>query len=239
MAKLFAIKDAMDVRITPVNQEDPLMVIEYLNDCSISKEAETTYAKKKGANAIAFASAPTGTFTMNSELADVNWLGMSLGGEVSDEKILVSSIAPSTVYKIEGTFRCTEEDGTVTIRSIRFPNTKPQPKSEISFSAENVASFSLIFDLMVDQEGVLMEIDTPKAPEVISVGSIGQLDQAKKNIKEIPSSTRGDALKAELKVTEGAIVKLKDDELTSEDTLVLVHPLVPSLTTTYTLTIQE
>lgn len=161
MAKLFAIKDAMDVKITPVNSETPLMTIEYLNDCSISKEAETTYAKKKGANAIAFSSAPTGTFTMNSELADINWLGMALGGMVTGEKIAVTSIAPSTVYKIEGTFRCTEEDGTVTIRTIKFPNAKPQPKCEIAFSAENVASFSLVFDLMVDQSGNLMEINVP------------------------------------------------------------------------------
>lgn len=161
MAKLFAIKDAMDVKITPVSSETPLMTVEYLNDCSFAKESETTYAKKKGANAIAFSSAPTGTFTMNSELATIDWLGMSLGGVVTGEKILVSNIAPSTVYKIEGTFRCTEEDGTVTIRTIKFPNAKPQPKCEIAFSAENVASFSLIFDLMVDSVGTLMEIGVP------------------------------------------------------------------------------
>lgn len=159
MAKLFAIKDAMDITITPVGTEEALMTIEYLNDCSVSKEADTTYAKKKGANAIAFTSAPTGTLTLNSELADINWLGMALGGKVTGEKIKVSSIAPSTVYKIEGIFRCTEEDGTVVKRKMVFPNAKPQPKCEIAFSAENVASFSLVFDLMVDAKGDFMEID--------------------------------------------------------------------------------
>lgn len=172
--KLFAIKDAMDVKITPVNSDTPLMTVEYLNDCSFSKEAETQYAKKKGANAVAFSSSPTGTFTMNSELADINWLGMSLGGVVKGEQILVSTIAPSTVYKIEGTFRCTEEDGTVVIRTIRFPKAKPQPKCEIAFSAENVASFSLIFDLMVDEKGDLMEINVPEASGVVTDPELGE-----------------------------------------------------------------
>lgn len=159
--KLFAIKDAMDVKITPVGTEEALMTIDYLNDCSISKEGETTYAKKKGANAIAFSAPPTGTFTMNSELATLKWLGMALGGTVTGEKIAVTTVAPSTAYKIEGTFRCTNDDGTETIRTIVFPNAKPQPKCELNFSTENVASFSLVFDLMVDNKGQLMLFDIP------------------------------------------------------------------------------
>lgn len=168
--KLFAIKDAVDVTITPINGSDPLMTVNYLNDCSLSKEGETTYAKKKGANAIAFSAPPTGTFTMNSELATLNWLGMALGGVVTGEKIKVSSVAPSTAFKIEGTFRCTNEDGTETIRTITFPNAKPQPKCELNFSTENVASFSLVFDLMVDSTGTLMEFGVPTVESGQSLG---------------------------------------------------------------------
>lgn len=163
--KLFAIKDAVDVKITPnagVGAGSPLMTIDYLNDCSLSKEGETTYAKKKGANAIAFSAPPTGTFTMNSELATLKWLGLALGGSVAGEKIEVTSVAPATSYKIEGTFRCTNDDGTETIRTILFPNAKPQPKCELNFSTENVASFSLVFDLMVDSTGKLMTFDVPQ-----------------------------------------------------------------------------
>lgn len=160
--KLFAIKDAIDVKITPNSGEgsgEAFMTIDYLNDCSLSKEGETTYAKKKGANAIAFSAPPTGTLTMNSELATVKWLGMALGGKVTGEKIEVTSTVPSTSYKIEGTFRCVNTDGTETVRKIIFPNAKPQPKCELNFSTENVASFSLVFDLMVDSTGNLMTFD--------------------------------------------------------------------------------
>lgn len=172
--KLFAIKDAMDVKITAngaaaaalavagVSERDtptPLMEITYANDCSLSKTSEVTYAKKKGANAVAFNSAPTGTFTINSEFATLNWLGLSLGGKVEGEKISVTSVAPATTYTIEGKFRCTNDDGSEVVRTIKFPNAKPQPNCELTFSAENVASFALTFDLMVDSAGLLMEID--------------------------------------------------------------------------------
>lgn len=157
--KLFAIKDAMDVKIIANPGSEALMEITYANDCSLSKTSEVTYAKKKGANAVAFNSAPTGTFTINSEFATLNWLGLSLGGKVAEEKISVTSVAPATTYTIEGKFRCTNDDGSEVVRTIKFPNAKPQPSCELTFSAENVASFALTFDLMVDSKGLLMEID--------------------------------------------------------------------------------
>ena len=180
--KLFAIKDAMDVKITAngaaaaalavagVSERDvptPLMEITYANDCSLSKTSEVTYAKKKGANAVAFNSAPTGTFTINSEFATLNWLGLSLGGKVEGKKVSVTSVAPATTYTIEGKFRCTGDDGKEEVKIIKFPNAKPQANCELSFGAENVASFALTFDLMVDSKGLLMEIDD--APD----GSLG------------------------------------------------------------------
>lgn len=159
--KLFAIKDAMDVKICANPGSDVLMDITYANDCSLSKTTDVSYAKKKGANAVAFNSAPTGTFTINSEFATLKWLGLSLGGEVVGEKISVTSVSPSTTYNIEGKFRCTNDDGTETVRLIKFPNAKPQANCELTFSAENVASFALTFDLMVDSDGLLMEMDVP------------------------------------------------------------------------------
>ena len=191
--KLFAIKDAMDVKITAngaaaalavagVSERDgstPLMEITYANDCSLSKTSEVTYAKKKGANAVAFNSAPTGTFTINSEFATLNWLGLSLGGKVSGEKISVTSVAPATTYTIEGKFRCTNDDGSEVVRTIKFPNAKPQPSCELTFSAENVASFALTFDLMVDSKGLLMEINKD-AGSGLGVGMLEESRATKK-----------------------------------------------------------
>lgn len=163
MSKLFAIKDAMNLKITPAETpEVPLMTVDYCNSCSLTKDGETVYAKKRGANAVAFNSAPTGTFVMNSELATIEWLGLALGGKAEGDKVKITDIAPSTIYIIEGTFRCTNDDGSETIRTIKFPNAKPQPNSELTFDSENVTGFSLTFDVMVDSKGVLMEFDVPQ-----------------------------------------------------------------------------
>lgn len=163
--ELFAIKDAMDLSIKEVGATDPMMIVKYLNSCSFAKESETVYAKKKGANAIAFSSGATGTFTMGAELVPIQWLAMALGGEFDEatEEVVVKSISPSTVYEISGTFRCTLENGKNKIRSITFPKAKPQPNTEITFEAENVASFEMTFDLMVDENDVLMKIGLPEA----------------------------------------------------------------------------
>ena len=39
-----------------------------------------------------------------------------------------------------------------------FPNCKPQPSGSIEFSAENVASFDMTWDVMVAQDGTFFEM---------------------------------------------------------------------------------
>lgn len=162
MSKAFAIKDVMDLTIKELGQEDPVMTINYLNDCEFSVEGETIFAKKKGTNAIAFPGGRSGTLTLNSELADIKWLGMSLGGVVTGEKIEVSNVALTKTYVIEGTFRVKEEGSSgLKVKTITFHSASPQANSTIAFSSENVASFTLVFDLLVDSNDKFITIDVP------------------------------------------------------------------------------
>ena len=98
--KQFAIKDAIDLTVKELGQSSNLMTINYLNDCEFSTEAEVVFAKKKGINAVSFPGARTGTLTLNAELADIQWLGLSLGGMVTGEKIEIkfSYIPGSLLY---------------------------------------------------------------------------------------------------------------------------------------------
>ena len=57
----FAIKDAMDLKITKSGEGSPLMTIDFLNGCSFERNTENVFAKKKGINAIAFAGTTEGT----------------------------------------------------------------------------------------------------------------------------------------------------------------------------------
>ena len=159
MIKQFAIKDAIDLTIRELERGTGVMSINYLNDCEFTTEAEVIFAKKKGLNSISFPGARTGTLTLNAELADINWLGLALGGTVEGEKIEVTSTILNKAYIIEGTFRVVYEDGAEEVKNITFHKATPQVSSTMAFSAENIASFSLVFDLLADVDGKFITID--------------------------------------------------------------------------------
>jgi hypothetical protein len=155
----FAIKDAMDLKIMVLGEEEPRLVIDYLNDCSFSKTADSVFAKKKGVNAVSFTGAMTGTLTLNSELTSIEALGLALGGRVTGEKIEITDVVPTEFFEIEGTFNTVGEDGVTVARKMTFHKCKPQANCDLSFSAENVASFALNFDLLVDENHKFMTVD--------------------------------------------------------------------------------
>lgn len=154
----FAIKDAMDIKITKIGESSPLMTIDFLNSCSFERNTENVFAKKKGINAIAFAGTTEGTFSMSSEMTNTDLLAMQLGAVKTGEAMKATSVLPAASYKLEGTFRVVEEGGTEKIYNMIFPNCKPQPSGSIEFSAENVASFDMTWDVMVAQDGTFFEM---------------------------------------------------------------------------------
>lgn len=154
----FAIKDAMDIKITRIGESSPLMTIDFLNSCSFERNTENVFAKKKGINAIAFAGTTEGTFSMSSEMTNTDLLAMQLGAVKTGEAMKATSVLPAASYKLEGTFRVVEEGGVEKIYNMIFPNCKPQPSGSIEFSAENVASFDMTWDVMVAQDGTFFEM---------------------------------------------------------------------------------
>ena len=154
----FAIKDAMDLKITKIGESSPLMTIDFLNSCSFERNTENVFAKKKGINAIAFAGTTEGTFSMSSEMTNTELLAMQLGAVKTGENMKATSVLPAASYKLEGTFRVVEEGGVEKIYNMIFPNCKPQPSGSIEFSAENVASFDMTWDVMVAQDGTFFEM---------------------------------------------------------------------------------
>ena len=156
----FAIKDAMDIKITKIGESSPLMTIDFLNSCSFERNTENVFAKKKGINAIAFAGTTEGTFSMSSEMTNTDLLAMQLGAVKTGEAMKATSVLPAASYKLEGTFRVVEEGGVEKIYNMIFPNCKPQPSGSIEFSAENVASFDMTWDVMVAQDGTFFEMKT-------------------------------------------------------------------------------
>lgn len=176
MATLFAIKDAIDLKITKKGESAVFTTIDYLNDCQIEMDSEQVYALKKGDNYISFSSGRTGTLTMNCQVMDDDFLCMMLGAtKGADGKISVTSSVPNQSYTAEGTFRTTSLNGDQ-YKKIKFYNLKAQVSADLTLSASDVSEFSLKLDIMADDSGKILDIeDTAGAitaglsPEVVSI----------------------------------------------------------------------
>lgn len=156
----YAIKDAIDVKITALDSGDGTTItIDYLNSCSLSVSSETTYAQKKGNNAIAFDGSRECTFTMESHLINDQELAWLLGGELDrDGSITVGGTIPNKSYKIVGTFAAVAEDGTTITKEITMNKAKPQVNTDTTFSATDVSSFTLVFDVLVDASNEILKL---------------------------------------------------------------------------------
>ena len=177
MMALFAIKDAIDLKIKKKGDETVFTTIDYLNDCQIQMDSEQVYATKKGDNFISFSSGRTGTLTMNCQVMDDDFLCMMLGATKDAQgKISVDSKVPNQSYTAEGTFRTTSLDGDQ-IKKIKFYNLKAQVSADLTLSATDVSEFSLVLDIMADDSGKIMDIENTTSgitaglaePEVISI----------------------------------------------------------------------
>ena len=177
MMALFAIKDAIDLKIKKKGDETVFTTIDYLNDCQIQMDSEQVYATKKGDNFISFSSGRTGTLTMNCQVMDDDFLCMMLGAtKDSGGKISVTSAVPNQTYTAEGTFRTTSTTGDQ-FKKIKFYNLKAQVSADLTLSATDVSEFSLVLDIMADEAGKIMDIENAGSaigaglgePEVISI----------------------------------------------------------------------
>ena len=174
---LFAIKDAIDLKIKKKGDETVFTTIDYLNDCQIQMDSEQVYATKKGDNFISFSSGRTGTLTMNCQVMDDEFLCMMLGATKDAQgKISVTSAVPNQSYTAEGTFRTTSL-GADQYKKIKFYNLKAQVSADLTLSATDVSEFSLVLDIMADEAGKIMDIENAGSaigaglgePEVISI----------------------------------------------------------------------
>ena len=174
---LFAIKDAIDLKLKKIGEETVFTTIDYLNDCQIQMDSEQVYALKKGDYYISFSSGRTGTLTMNCQVMDDNFLCMMLGAtKDSGGKISVTGAIPQQAYTAEGTFRTTTTAGDQ-MKKIKFYNLKAQVSADLTLSATDVSEFSLVLDILADDQGRIMDIENVSGgslssvnePEVVSI----------------------------------------------------------------------
>ena len=152
----FAIKDVMDLTLTPLSGEGEPIVINYLNGASITWDEESVAAKKKGVETIFFGQPKTGEFKIDAEVIDDQFLALMTGGTLESGAIEIGAMSPSTMYSIKGTFAVVEEGGASKNKEITLYSAKPNASGELNFSAEDVANFSMTFKLGANDIGKFM-----------------------------------------------------------------------------------
>lgn len=167
----YAFMDAVDVKLFPAGTDlssglpttDPegTIVIDYLNDCQLTLEMDTQYARIKGNNAVPFNGNRQGTFTMNAECIGMEYLAMVMGGtyDDTDGSILVTGDAPSTGYVLAGTFKGKKHgDNTMQIFDIILYNVSAQPNVDFTLDATSIGSFALVMDVLQDTDNNIAKI---------------------------------------------------------------------------------
>ena len=158
----FAIKDVVDVVLHPIGAIDTQddITIDYLNSCQLTLESESVYATEKGNNAISFGGSRTGTFTMSAQVIRDDFLAMMLGGTVEvDGSIKVTGSIPTTSYTLTGTFNVTLANGQSVVKKMTLAKVTPQPSTDMSLSATEIAEFQLVMDVLVDNDQLLDIVD--------------------------------------------------------------------------------
>jgi hypothetical protein len=253
----YGLKDACNVLITSRGRDKkPFLFADYLNSCSLSLSADAVYARAKGINKITFEGAKSGTFTMETEIFELKFLALLLGGETTTEGAEISKrivanvneegkvVIPTSVvegsisvfaldrdkkthldevvidevaynegeaeisfieppvaeqdlavyylvsipkakkikvtdksnagsFTIEGTTSIRDEFGEDHLFNIKLYNAKMQTNTELTMSAESVATLTATFDLMVDENNNMLELVMLEDGAEVSVNAIG------------------------------------------------------------------
>ena len=82
---------------------------------------------------------------------------MMLGGIKDTEGIKVTGAVPNQSFTAEGTFRVTSETGDA-LKKIKFYNLKAQVSADLTLSASEVSSFTLVLDILSDKNNKILDI---------------------------------------------------------------------------------
>lgn len=164
----FALKDACNVLITSRSTNKPFLYADYLNSCSLSVSSEPVFARAKGINKITFDGAKTGTFTMETEIFEIKYLALILGGEVSKEAGKFAKRYVGTVNG-EGVITLPEEPVEGSISTFVLGRDGKEHVKEVEVSP-SIAGNTLTYESDAPEEGqsiaVYYLVEVPEATKI-------------------------------------------------------------------------
>lgn len=157
---VFAIKSAVYGTLHNVADADNTKDIDitYINKWDLGASEDQLIAKAQGVDCISMSANKKMTFTIDAEVLDENGLMLLVGGTKGEDGTITVGATPSTVYKFEGTFSLIKKDGTTVVKKATIERCKPQISDTVSLNASELSTFSLTFDILVDDKGNFLTI---------------------------------------------------------------------------------
>ena len=155
MANFYAIKSCVQGTLHDVSALDTTndIAIDFCNTFSQERSSDSLEARADGVAAITIESNVTLTFTLGMEVLSKEVLALVLGGEIKENKIVVSKDAPSKVFSYTGVFTMIGDDGTKKIQKMTIGKCTPVANSTVDFSAIDLSTFELQFSCAPDESG--------------------------------------------------------------------------------------
>lgn len=165
---LYAIKSCVNGKLTSLGDNSVEIPIDFCNTFDMETSSDKVVARADGKDTITMDTSVERSFTLGMECLTEETLALLIGGTIDSatKKITVPAEPPTTVYSYEGLFTMTKKDGTQLVEKMIIPRCRPQANSSISFSAIDLSTFELPFDILAeDNEWLTIEHNTTTGGE--------------------------------------------------------------------------
>lgn len=161
MAKFYTIKSCVQGKLHDIASQDATkdIAIDFCNTFNTERSSDSIEARVNGVPAITLESNVKYTFKLGMEVLTEEVLAMIIGGEVNEAgEIIVGAEAPSTVYSYSGVFTMYGDDGSKLVKRMTIGKVKPIVNTSVDFSAIDLSTFELQFNIMLDEEELFMKV---------------------------------------------------------------------------------
>lgn len=154
MAKFYAIKSVFQGKLTNVADEQEVIDLDFVNTFNQERSADSIEARANGLVAVTLEANVKYTFKVGMEVVTEPVLAMLMGAEYDEETQSWSAgeSAPTKVYKYEGVVTLAGDDGTKLVKKMVIGKCSPVINNAIDFSAIDLSTFELTFNMMVDED---------------------------------------------------------------------------------------
>ena len=138
---------------------EPLMTVDYINECSLELSSGTVWATggRSHANRVPFNDPMEGTFTISTQLMTSELMALVAGKDMSSfsgNEVIFNNNDANKFYVVEGETVWKDEDSTLYTESVKLFKASPEKAFNITYTGTgDPNSVDITFNLAEDDDG--------------------------------------------------------------------------------------